>query len=241
MNSKIGIVDTYFVMTNKQNYNIIVYRNIILPIELNPLKGIYTMEFIYVSNKKIKIILSKEEMEAYSIKPNDFDYEKTSSKHALWSLMDQVEKETGFKTDKSKLLVHLFSSKDGGCELFVSKIQNDLLPSYFRPSNKSEFYASEIYCISLTYDNLYNLCKRISTDKFKYITSLFCDGEKYILVFIDTDDKNISHSNETVNIFPHYISEYGNVIKFEINMLTYFEEHYLKIADKNAVEIISKL
>ena len=40
----------------------------------------------------------------------------------FWDVLSRAKLRTGFDTDGQKVLVQLYPSKDGGCEIFVTKI-----------------------------------------------------------------------------------------------------------------------
>lgn len=80
------------------------------------------MELILISNKKLKIMLSEEDMEQYGI-GGDADCADSATRRAIRSLLERARDQIGFKTDGEEIFVQLYTSKKGGCELFVTKSQ----------------------------------------------------------------------------------------------------------------------
>ncbi len=80
------------------------------------------MDILLVSESKLKVMMTKEDMEDYALDADCADYDTTEMRHALWSILDEAKRRTGFEAARDKLLVQLYPSKDGGCELFVTKL-----------------------------------------------------------------------------------------------------------------------
>ena len=78
------------------------------------------MELILISNSKLKIMLDEEDMREYRI-GEDSDCAEPDTRKALRHLLDRARDEVGFNTDGSEIFVQLYTSKRGGCELFITK------------------------------------------------------------------------------------------------------------------------
>ena len=80
------------------------------------------MEIILISECKLKIALREEDLAAFEIRADELDYSNTETKRMFWDLLTRAKQKTGFDTDGQRVLVQLYPSKDGGCEMFVTKI-----------------------------------------------------------------------------------------------------------------------
>ncbi len=80
------------------------------------------MELIVISDSKLKIMLSGEDMKQYSIDCETLDYENTETRRAFWSILDEAKQRTGFDAASEKVFVQVYPSKDGGCEMYVTKL-----------------------------------------------------------------------------------------------------------------------
>ena len=80
------------------------------------------MEFILISEDKIKVTLSEADLEEFDLVADELDYANTETKRMFWDVLSRAKARTGFDTDGQKVLVQLYPSKDGGCEIFVTKI-----------------------------------------------------------------------------------------------------------------------
>ena len=78
------------------------------------------MELILISNTKLKIMLDERDMRRFSI-GNDADCATPSGRRAIRSLLEHAKNEVGFNTDGEEIFVQLYTSKKGGCELFITK------------------------------------------------------------------------------------------------------------------------
>lgn len=73
----------------------------------------------------LRIHLTKEDLEAFSITVEDFDYDSTRGKRVIWALFDKAREETGFDAAGEKVYIQLYPMEKGGCELFVTKIEKE--------------------------------------------------------------------------------------------------------------------
>ena len=80
------------------------------------------MELIVISNSKLKIMLTSEDMREYSLDCNTLDYENTETRRAFWSILDEAKQRTGFDAASEKVFVQVYPSKKGGCEMYVTKL-----------------------------------------------------------------------------------------------------------------------
>ena len=80
------------------------------------------MEFILISENKIKVMLTPEDLDEFDIDADELDYSNTDTKRMFWDILSRAKHCTGFNTDGQKVLVQLYPSRHGGCEMFVTKI-----------------------------------------------------------------------------------------------------------------------
>lgn len=80
------------------------------------------MELLLISENKLKISLSAADMEAYALRCEDLDYRNTETRRVFWSILDRAKHETGFDAASERVLVQVYPSVCGGCELFVTKM-----------------------------------------------------------------------------------------------------------------------
>ncbi len=80
------------------------------------------MELIRISSSKLKIMLTGEDMKKYALDAESADYDNTATRRAFWTILDDVKNQSGFNAAGDRIFIQLYPSKDGGCEMFVTKM-----------------------------------------------------------------------------------------------------------------------
>ena len=80
------------------------------------------MEFTTLGRLALRIKLDKSDMEKYGVCYDDMDYSSARTNRIIWDLLDKAKDAQGFDTDGKKLHIQIFPSKQGGCELYISKL-----------------------------------------------------------------------------------------------------------------------
>ena len=80
------------------------------------------MELLVINDNKLKIMLNKEDMKKHGLDGKELDYEDNETRKRLFEILDAVKDKCGFDTSLDKLLIQLYPSRDGGGELFVTKL-----------------------------------------------------------------------------------------------------------------------
>ena len=80
------------------------------------------MEFLLISESKLKIILSESDLREYKIDTPSQDYETPTCRRAIWSILDKAKKEVGFDPTGDKVLLQFYPTKTKECEVFVTKL-----------------------------------------------------------------------------------------------------------------------
>lgn len=93
------------------------------------------MELILISNTKLKIMLNESDMQRYKI-GSESDCAEPDTRRAIRSLLDCAREQIGFNTEGEEIFVQLYTSKKGGCELFVTKCHDNSL--YEEKKERSE-------------------------------------------------------------------------------------------------------
>ena len=80
------------------------------------------MEWIRISPNKLKIMLSAKDAEHYALNCENADYADVMTREAFREILTDVRAETGFDATEDKVYIQMYPSKEGGCELFVTKV-----------------------------------------------------------------------------------------------------------------------
>jgi len=85
-------------------------------------KGTDHMELIVINDNKLKIMLTAPDMAYYELEVNHLDYASKQTKAAFRHIFDDAYTRIGFNTDGERLFVQFYASKEGGGEIFVTKL-----------------------------------------------------------------------------------------------------------------------
>ena len=180
------------------------------------------MKFEKITDTKIKIILSLRDMKLNNVSAESIFSNSTSSQKLLQNMLNEAEKEIGFETGDSKLLVEAVMSSDEECIFTITKLLNE--KTYYSTSNNAFIFEFDSFddiidlCVFL--NNLSFLCLKDISKNF----SLIYYNSTYYLKFIETGNysividyiktlfdefgKDVSHSNS----IDGFLNEYGKVI-----------------------------
>lgn len=174
------------------------------------------MELIRISCDKIKISLSKAELDEYDLTVDEIDGSAPKTKRAFRELFVSARDQTGFDAEGQKVFVQIFRARGGGCEIFVSKV---IKKSDSEPKNDEAYRFSDLSALTCACKSLINIEARCESDAYA--------GENgYVLC--------LHKPNE---IEKAVALEWGNVT--EAPMTEYIGERYRVIRLRDAVQTLS--
>ncbi len=195
------------------------------------------MEFLMIGESKIKIVLTAAEAKKHRLNCASADVSGPGARRSFWKILDMARNEVGFDPAGDKILIQLYPLKDGGCEIFVTKL-GILSDSSARTVSKSERIAmlskkSSIY----SFDNLNDMLSAARAVKARSCeTSLksdvYTDGGKYYL-FIEEYGKGGEQTE-----FP-CILEFGTGLTADAS--TYIFEHAKRLTNGDGIDRFSSL
>lgn len=80
------------------------------------------MELIVISADKLKIMLSDTDMKKYEIDADSLEYDTAETRRAFRHILADAKVKTGFDVGKDRILVQMYPCRRGGCEMFVTKL-----------------------------------------------------------------------------------------------------------------------
>lgn len=83
------------------------------------------MKLVRAGENTLRISLTPEDLKEYQVTLDDFDYDLPRGKKIIWELFDRAREETGFEAGEEKVYVQLYPKNDGGCELFVIRLEEE--------------------------------------------------------------------------------------------------------------------
>lgn len=175
------------------------------------------MKFEKLTNTKIRIVFTSEDMIINNLSSNNFFDDVNISQTLLQSLLFKAEKEIGFKTDDSKLLVEALSS-DGGFVFIITKLSScdDLCLE-----NKS----IQIFKFQ-SFDSFLDLCTYIKNMNFEYLnnSSLILYNNSFYLYVLNCNP-----------LFSNILLEFADFVPYSLKIDGHFNEYGKIIFNKNAI------
>lgn len=194
------------------------------------------MEWIRISSNKLKIMLSAEDARHYALDCATADYTDVVTRAAFREILTDVEDETGFDANEDKIYIQMFPSREGGCELFVTRIgllmtdeaeytQEKAERGTKHPSKKHPPRKQTLAVRFESFSHLLALCHRLAS--YHTESELWRESDIWWLLLTAKDDFR-------------FIKEYGSVHDAE-NARTLLGERGKRICAEMAVEQLAKL
>ena len=198
------------------------------------------MELILISESKLKITLSECDMKQYDLDCDTIDYDNTETRRAFWSILDEAKHQTGFDAAKQRVFIQLFPSKEGGCEMYVTKLEAKAPRTKESGAKRSHALLplSRRY-VAFSFDSferLLSVCRRLLAIGFSGSSEAhIMSCGRYLLIMDEPEE------NAYIGLSEHsFIEEFGKRENLRTVKLT-TDEHASCICQKNAVEILGVL
>ncbi len=210
------------------------------------------MELILISSSKLKIMLSGADMEKYELDADSAECDNDATRRAFRSILDDVKSKTGFGTEGERIFIQLYPSRDGGCELFVTKMgifgthgegakplsprQSTTLAKHrVRIGDGGSRERARAYLFDTT-EHLLAVCKRLLLQKWKGKSEAYCgdNGKCYLLLADKPPEKG-----DTLDRLA-FITEYGKCEDFD-RVRLYIREHATCLCEGQAVQTLGIL
>lgn len=225
------------------------------------------MELILISDSKLKIMLTTDDMKAYALDCSTLDYDNTETRKAFWSILDEAKHRTGFDAASEKVFVQVYPSKAGGCEMYVTKlglfadrsVEEDFPEENIRirgkngkerrgednifrygcaEREKSAYISrSESAYRFETIEQLIGACRRLLS-LFRGKSEAYSDGQNYYLYLKEKNSQG--QTADLHRVCRIFLSEYAECIDVSALML-YVGEYGKQICADDAVGTLGKL
>lgn len=208
------------------------------------------MELIIINENKLKIMLTKSDMEFYGLNEDEFYCSITDTKKILKKILHNSNQKTGFETllPEDKILMQLYPEKGGGCELFVTKLfidsDEDIFMSrdneekYLLPKASSNTVQLKKSILGYKFDSLKNVllaCAELKKRNFEIQSSLYRDSCGKYHLFIKSSSDQIEKSSPS-----QFLSEFGELENSDSSLLE-LSEYGKCILKENAVGTLSEI
>lgn len=196
------------------------------------------MDILKISESKLKIMLTKADVKKYKLDTDNVDYNDTKTRNKVWEILDYVKKYHGFDHDGEKLLIQFYPSRDGGAELFVTKLENlshKNERSISKASNVTMLDSKRTIYSFGSFDDLIRASRIIKNSKSIKGSELFFDGENGY--YLEIHERGASRNGSICDFA--ILLEFSSAVPKEL--FPYITEHCSKLTRGNAVEQLAKL
>lgn len=199
------------------------------------------MELIRISDRKLKIMLTPSDMRHFELNSSTFGEDSTQMHHAFRLLLAEIQRQTDFEADDRQISVQYFPSREGGCEMFISRLceceepgkESPRLPALQKhPAGFHREAAYRFDCLQ----TLLEVCQRLLRIHYIGKSDALWDahgGYHLILSFL-------SHTPFGTPEELCFLVEYGK-LENASQVRRYLSEHGGLICRGNAVEVLGEL
>lgn len=199
------------------------------------------MEYIKISDSKLKIICESTDLDAYGVCADSLEYGDAQTRCFIEEILEIAKYKLGFETKRHRILVQVYPSIDGGCEIFVSRLEAVEKDSEEEESisKKATDLIDGKRCEKLYFfnslDRLIETCKRLCAKDFENDSSAFYLAEEGYFLRIELDE------DQALLLGPYsFIAEYGDEESLE-RRLPFLKEYGKCICPHRAAETIGKI
>lgn len=183
------------------------------------------MEVILISDDRVKIMLTDEDLREF-----DIDYGiaegDTDLCRRFKSVLQRADDICGTHIGSERVMIQLFQSRGGGCELFVTKLPLASLPA----KNKK---CDGVFYVFESIGALVAVCRLLAARGHgKHSSAYFSDRTCALYIPEFSESKPLPLSAACLD-------EYGS--RADGSTRIYISEHAHSVCSENAVEILSKL
>ena len=198
------------------------------------------MELILISDSKLKIMLSRQDMEYYELCNEEIDYDSTETRRAFWQILDEAKHKTGFDAAEEKVFIQLYPSKEGGCEMYVTKV--GVIPSLAAElsGRKAEVRVGRVgHYRFQKQENLLCACRVLMKKGYQGESSAYLlDDGSYALLIHEVGRAPLCYAGAPDTY--SFIEEFGIRIKGE-ERIVFLKEHGICLREADAVNVLGKL
>lgn len=175
------------------------------------------MEMIKISQSELKVMMSPEDMRKYSL-DCEIEGEATLSRRtALRTILREARYQTGFSSCGEKLLVRMFPSRDGGCEMFVTKLsaKNDIDSERRAMVSPSPLPEGVFIYTFPELGNLISACRRLYDAGYRADSAAYRDNGRrawYLVIGIKSPLAEEMGGSLMKNGTLYYINEYCSLL-----------------------------
>ena len=198
------------------------------------------MELLLISDSKLKVTLTAEDMNKFSLSSDNIDYDNTETRRAFWQILDEAKHKTGFDAASDRVFIQVYPSKCGGCEMYVIKLKNMTTIGEETTKSQSSLRGRvNVYSFD-SMELLLPVCKKLHNMGYIRESAAYAgDDGKYYLIIMEKTQLSGQRGNLSIGEFC-FLEEYGKKHS-DVSRIAYIKEHCKVIDSTNAVNILAAL
>ena len=190
------------------------------------------MEIIKINLTSVKVILSREEINKYEFLSCS-ELEEAEMLDSIDKLLEKINNEANLDLKKNKLLLQVYPSKSGECEIYISCTEDKIMyrEKTVQGGSKRNMPYINVYRFD-TFTELVSACYRLHTITSDEGSQIYYDKEKekYYLLCQSISSKEMRFA---------FLNEYAKQLKSQTTY--YIKEHFECICRSNAIRSFSEL
>lgn len=196
-------------------------------------EGGEAMEWIRISENKIKVMLTAEDAARYALSPTCKEQKSGLDGQSFRAILSDVREAADFDASEDKVYVQLYPSKEGGFELFITKMGVTLTENE-RSRPTYPYVPREIALSFDTLPALIALCHRLQAGGFSGKSAAYLDeASRYWLLLRERSGSAL------VGGCP-FAAEYGRIEEADTAKIL-LDEHARCICERQAVKKLGAL
>ena len=191
------------------------------------------MELIRITGGKIKVMLTANDVARLRFYPEQENGAYLGD--SFRALLAEIQEEVGFESDGKELSIQYFPSREGGCEMFISHMNDNPSPGSILPEEITEFHREFAFCFG-DMEDLLLACKRLTAAGYIGESQAFIDQKRNCFLFLALLSRHPFDMPEELL----FLSEYGRQTCVGETKI-YLSEHGAPICSSGAVEKLASL
>lgn len=187
------------------------------------------MEHILISPGKLKLMLTKSDLDKYNLDCAALEGEHTHTRRAFRALLSDVKRVAGFDAASDKVFIQLYPSRDGGAEIYITR----LMAAADSHTAQNKRTVTEVYRFP-SMSALLAACSHADASHLPHGSSAWHgdDGACYLIV-TDTADTAYSRFSANMRAFGYKLTSPA--------ASAYVTEHATCLVEKNALTTLASL
>lgn len=183
------------------------------------------MEILKISDSVVKITLCQSEAKEYDLNDKS-ELDTEEMKKSFSKLLLKAKNEVGFKFAGENIVAEIFSSKDGGYEIFVSYHKAE--EKMYKEKTVPEKIQRQTFLVD-GLDNLLVIFSRLKNANYKGSSALYYDtvAQKYYIIIDPVSKKDLKYA---------FLNEYARFLR--TLTVTYIDDRIIPICKENAIETL---